>query len=693
MGFSVRQQLPSSNSVPPLRPTLLALLCLISCQVYADDSADALLNMDLGQLTQLPVVTASRHEQTVAQAPAVITVLDGEDMRRHGYRSVAEALAQVPGFYVIGDGVGNYVVVRGIDSGERAYGRTLKVMLDGQPLGLRSNGSQFLGPELIPMGIIDRIEVVQGPASALYGADAFLGVINIITRDDPPAARINLGVGHMQGSGGGGDVSAEALSSFNKGPWSAVATASGERDNRSGLLLPASSPDYGSFSGDQSSYDLGRPLSSYARLRYSGDNQTHTLALQASELDSSGEFLDFGTLDPSNRIAEAQQTLSWLSDWEPADSQHYQLRMAHAWGGPDNTMQHLSLGQTDVYPEEDFGYRSDELGLEAQFSQGSQHLVVGGDGCWDDESPIDIFSIGNDGAATPLSTPGAPHLFRNIGTYMQYQWLPAAGWSPSLNWRHDDSDHYGSHDSYRLGLSRALTPRLSTKLLYGTSFQAPNAYELYAQPLYPGDVLGNPDLAPETASSSDVQLLWQARDKLLLTLTAYHMTVSNLIELEPYGINQRWSNLGTEAGNGLSTELRWQAGASELRLNSSYQRATVSMQQPLTPTVQLPTASAPSLINSGEWLYRLEGSELGIESRYASARRASDSNIAIDQAYQLPGYTVWRLHAMRQWGAQRLTLTLDNALDRHYSEPGYGGVDLPGSRRTLWLSWSWEAGS
>lgn len=657
------------------------------------ENTPSLLDMDLSQLTQLPVVTASRHEQTLAQAPAVVVVLDGEDLRRRGYRSVAEALAQVPGFYVVNDGIGNYVAIRGINSGERAYGRTLKVMLDGQPLGVRSNGGQFLGPELLPMGIVERIEVVKGPASALYGADAYLGVINIITRSDPPRARLNLGLGHTQGSGSGASVAAEALTSASAGPWSSVVTASGERDNRSGQQLPASSPDYTSFSDTRSGVDLSHPLGSYARVRYSGARQSHTFALQASELEANGEFLDFGTLNPGNRLAISQQTASWLSEWEPTDQQHYQLRLAHAWGGPDNTEQRLNLGQTSIYPQVDFGYRSTELALEGQFGLGQHQLVLGADGSWDHESPFAVYSIGNNGSATPLSPAQPGRLFRNAGLYLQYQWLDEAGWSPSLNWRHDDSDHYGKHDSYRAGISRSITPRLSTKLLYGTSFQAPNAYELYAQPLYPGDVLGNPGLAPETASSTDLQVLWQLHDNLLLTVNAYHMTVSHLIELQPFGINQRWTNLGTEAGNGIATELRWQAGAHSLRLTTAYQRATVDVEQALTPTVHVPPSGAPSLLTGAEWLYRREASELGIESRYASARRASDSNISIDQAYQLPGYATVRLHALHQWGSQRITLALDNALDRRYSEAGYGGVDLPGSRRTLWLGWSWEGGS
>lgn len=683
---------PASINMSRRCAFLALLLCVPVCSRAEEAPPEALLDLDLGQLMKLTVVTASRHEQALDQAPALVTVLDGEDLRRHGYRSVAEALVRVPGFYTISDGVGEYVVVRGIDSGQRAYGRTLKVMIDGQPLGIRSNATQFLGPELIPMGLIERIEVVRGPASAIYGADAYLGVVNIITRQDVPDARLALGTGVRAGAAAPG-VSGEVLSSAHQGPWSALATAAAAIDNRSGLSLPSSSPRFSAFADDRSHDDISRPSSAYARLRYTGEGQRHTLALHASELESNGEFLDFGTLVPGNRIGLVQQTVSWLSEWERNPEQHYQFRMAHAWGGPSER-QRLDLGVPGSYPRDDFGYRDFELALEGQLQHSHHHLVAGVDGSWDAESPVVVSSVdASTGAVTPLSPAQNGQLFRNIGVYAQYQLLsPDRAWSPSLNWRHDDSNQYGGHNSYRVGLSRELRPDLHTKLLYGTSYKAPNANELYAFPLYSGDVLGNPGLVPETASSTDWQLIWNARKDLLLTFTAFHMDVRNLIALQPFGINQRWANVGKESGNGLESELRWQSGPQELRLTSSFTNMSVRQEQPLTPSVSVPTASAPRLSTTGEWRYRMEMAEFGIESLYASERRASNSNINVNlnQAYELSPYTIWRLHAMKQWHAHRLTLTLDNAFDRHYAEPGYGGVDLPAPRRTLWLGWAWQ---
>jgi len=665
---------------------------LMSLSVRAEEqNMESLLQLDIDQLMQLRVVTASRHEQESWQAPAVITVLLGENLRRQGYRSLSEALARVPGIHVIQDGVGSHVVVRGVGSGQRAYARTLKLMLDGQPLGLRSDASQFLGPELIPLGVVERIEIVRGPASALYGADAYLGVINIITRRDAPSVRVQLGLGQEESAEHG--ASLELLASQGKGAWTALVTGAIAREDRSGRELPASSPHYNNFADPESREDINRPGNLYARLQHERESLRHTLAMHMSELDSTAEFLDFGTLSHDNRVNLRQQTLSWNSEWQASTEQNYQLRLAHAWGGPTDS-EHLSLGQTGSHPEREFGYRAWDLGLEGQYAWTGHHVVGGLDGSWNSEEAFDVFSVNDStGSRTQLSATQPDHLFRNLGAYLQYQWQPTEKqWALAMNWRHDSHNQYGDHDSYRVGLTSQLLPRLHGKLLYGTAFKAPNAFQLYAQPLYTGGILGNPGLEPETTKTLEGQLSWEAKANLLVTVTAYQMQVNKLIELQPFGLNQRWSNRGREDGHGLESELRWQQDHHQLGLSTAWHDTTVRLEQPLIPLAEVETASAPRLLARLDWRYVLPVAELGVEGRYVSERRASDSNIDINlrQVYTLPAYTIWRLNGFRQLGAHRVGLVLDNALDKRYAEPGYEGVDFPGQRRSLWLNWSWQ---
>lgn len=649
-----------------------------------------LLELSLEDLQRYPVITASRHEQPLWRAPAIVSVLDGEDLRRQGYRSVAEALRTIPGIHVINDGVSHYVIVRGIDSGMRAYGRTVKVMLDGQPLGLRSDASQLLGPELLPLSSVQRIEVVLGAASALYGADAYLGVINIITRPSATTpSSLSLAAGTQPNSAHG--TAAELVLSHDAAPWSVLVAGSLAAEDRGEQTVPLSSPAGGQLPDTHSRDDHSRPAALYARFRRDDEAFRHTLALQLSRLDSDGEFLDFGTLSHDSRLALRQQTLWGQSEWQAAESQRYQARLAYAWGEPD-THEQLSLGTGSNYPAREFGYRAWEAALEGQHAGETQHLVWGVDGSWDEEELMEVFSVDRSTGVRTQVTPAQPtQLFRNLGAYLQYQWQPAA-WDLALNWRHDRHNIYGDHNSYRLGLAGQLRPELTGKLLYGTAFKAPNAFQLHTQPLYAGEILGNAALTPEDARTLEGQLSWQARPELLLTLTAYHLQVRRLIQLQPFGVNQRWDNSGEQRGDGLQTELHWRPGAHELSLSSAWQDTVVRPQIPLLPQPEVPTASAPRLQAQLDWGYHWSRAQAGVQGRYIGPRRASDSNIALNlnTAYQLPAYTVWRLHGWQQWSRHQLGASLDNALDKRYAEPGYGGIDLPGPRRRLWLHWTWS---
>jgi outer membrane receptor for ferrienterochelin and colicins len=134
------------------------------------------------------VVTVTKRKQSVAEAPAIVEVISREELLRRGYRDVAEALAGIPGVYVNYDYVFYDVGLRGISNELRGASRSIKVLINGQDVSFRAETTNFLGPELIPLEAIEQIEVIRGPASALYGANAFLGLVNIITRKGEPAA-------------------------------------------------------------------------------------------------------------------------------------------------------------------------------------------------------------------------------------------------------------------------------------------------------------------------------------------------------------------------------------------------------------------------------------------------------------------------------------------------------------------------
>jgi outer membrane receptor protein involved in Fe transport len=193
---------------------------LIQPIAAAGEDAD-LANASIEQLLNIEISTASKSSEKLSDAPGIISVVTRDELERFGGLSLKDVLERVPGLTssreIISEGTTFFA--RGAQVRNNS-GHTL-ILINGRPTREVLGGgmsSDFY--ESFPVNIIERIEVIKGPGSVLYGSDAFSAVINVITRK---AEDTSLGVRGLGGITGGGAASGEAT--FKKGDWDFVAAA------------------------------------------------------------------------------------------------------------------------------------------------------------------------------------------------------------------------------------------------------------------------------------------------------------------------------------------------------------------------------------------------------------------------------------------------------------------------------------
>ncbi len=145
----------------------------------------ALASMSLEELSSIKVETvygASKHEQDTSDAPASVSIVTADEIKKSGYRTLTEILNSVRGFYTTSDRSYSYIGVRGFNR-PGDYGGDILIMIDGHRINDAIYDQAFNGTEfLLDVDLIERVEVIRGPGSSLYGDNAFLAIINVITR-------------------------------------------------------------------------------------------------------------------------------------------------------------------------------------------------------------------------------------------------------------------------------------------------------------------------------------------------------------------------------------------------------------------------------------------------------------------------------------------------------------------------------
>jgi len=625
-----------------LRAVSLLLLALLLCipsfhSSAAGDEEEVLFPDDS------TVSTPSRRPQPISESPSPVTVISRDDIRRSGARTLPEVLALAPGVDTVRLSEANVEVsIRGFNG----YGADkVLVMLDSRPLFNLADASVNWNLVPVPVSEIERVEIVRGPGSALYGENAFFGTINIITRS------------------GSGNRALVSGGSAGSGTWE-----SGGSVSLSGLLVCFQRQELRRFGDLDSEVEndylegIGRePIG--AEVRVSRAFMNWAPRVEGGSFRVSGGYAwvetDYSVLRSEDQLATAAlETSAEAGDlvlefglrglWQAQEVD----RDPFPGGGPYRSFSRIDAEVRGIYNPT----VKDVIVLGLTYS----HRRVADD--------VYLDQVDNEITQQALSV-----YLENQLALLDKRLFVTAGV------RADMYEHTRGVVSPRTGMIFILSPRHSVKLGWGQAFRAPTLYDLFAEDrLFPPWVFeGDPDLKPESVSSWNLNYLYQRPGRMTLSIDLFHHDVRDLIiyRLERLTLTERVYKLINEDRAyswGGEFEIKiWLSERFDLFANYSYAVSDYDLDGDWVEAPFSPRHKANAGMGySGEgWRFYLWGRFVG-----------EQVGVAIDSPYQQRiELNDWASLSTRLelWPTKDLAISVtwsDMLSDGHYEAPAYAPV-------------------
>ena len=657
---------------------MLAAAALLAAALGRCDSPSAAKSVQDPLLEDLPVVeAASLHAQTLQEAPANVTLITEEEIRRYGYRTLGEALASVRGFYLTDDRSYRYVGVRGF-SLPGDYNTRFLVMVNGHAMteNVYSSNNYFGQDFGLDMDLVKRIEIIRGPSSALYGSNGMFATINIITKSPVEQER--------------GSASAE-VNSF--GERKAVVSTSVDLGRGANLMIAGSVFN----NTGQSLYfpELDAPETSQGWARgVDGERGYHAFAnlvwrnwsfmglFSSREKHYPTPSYDTIFNDPGNKLLDSRDLLeaTWSRDiglsgklrWRLYYDQHqYWGRYDMPFDGGIRDNRDQSLGN---WAGTQITYRFD---VPRHFGS----LTLGS------ELNADIRTLQRNFDVQPAYAGyldvNDPDF--NFGVFLQHEWEFRRGWTANLGLRFDESRNHGHFVSPRVALIRRLSARTVIKLMSGIAFRNPNAYEQFYDDQGVSQIR-NPWLHHEQIQSIEAAVERKFNKQWSGIATLYHYRLRGLIEAVPVEESAvQYQNVSRYRATGAEFELAAHPGrglelAGSCALEDLVKQYTLESRPPNSPRV-LGKARAGLPLDHGRF-------SLGGAFQYISARRTFAD--APGAPVYLTDFTVTstRLHP-----AFDLQLGVRNLFDRRDwdpASPDQGLDQLARDGRSVFVKLLWH---
>lgn len=676
--------------------TILALSIGLACQAMAQTplTEEEELAQLYGDKASISLATGS--VQPLSRAPAVASVITARDIAAMGATDLDQVLESVAGLHVLSWSApfNPIYAFRGIASG---YNTQVLVLVNGQPITSVFIGNRGQAWGGMPLENVARIEVIRGPGSALYGADAFSGVINVITKTAADIKGVEFGV--RAGTFRTRDAFVQMGGTLGPAQ-AALYLRSGSSDMQNSVIEKDVQSLLDGLFGSRASLapghlEVGRDTSD-ARIDVSLDAWRLRLGWQKRKVGIGLGLAD--ALDPTGVVPETRTyaDLSYtkeniLPSWDlaaianyydldnPSAAIGYKLFPSGAFGGaypqgvvgnPGHAERHHHLGVSATFTgltnhrvRLGAGYRNEDMYATSEYKN-FNFVVVPGVG------PA-LLPLGSlvDARNDPNLLYLQPHK-RNVRyLFVQDEWKVAPDWAITAGVRHDRYSDFGGTTNPRLAVVWDATYNLIIKALHGRAFRAPNFTEQYT--LNNPVNVGNPAIQPETMQMNELAMSWQPLTNVQVDLSLYRYRMSDIIVVvsnaDP-STGKTYQNTGDQTGRGLELELGWDA-ARNLHLAGH-----VSLQRSTDEASGKDAGLAPQrrMFARADW-HVGGGWQLGAVINHVAARQRQPG----DLRPAIADYTNTDLTLRYDAGNWSLRTTLLNVFDKDRREPTIAPGNVP----------------